>query len=103
VEDDRRGEPKAAGLGPRRAGRGRAGAVSAGLAEELALLRVLVGRLLAERPCPWRQLLEALALVVRAQALELRRAAGGSETDPAAIGRVLASLDGLLGQGQDDE
>jgi hypothetical protein len=74
-----------------------------GLGEELALLRVLVGRLLAERPRPWRQLLEALALVVRAQALEIRRAAGGSETDPAAIGRVLASLDGLLGQGQDDE
>jgi hypothetical protein len=37
------------------------------------------------------------------QALEVRRAGGVAEADPGAIGRVLASLDGLLGQGQDDE
>jgi len=65
---------------------------------------VLVGRLLAERPRPWRQLLEALALVVRAQALEVRRTAAVAEADPAAIGRVLAAMDGLLwGAGQDED
>lgn len=68
-----------------------------GLSEELALLRVLVHRLVAERPIPWRTLLEALVLVVRAAGVEVRRGGGdGGAAGGPALDRLLDQLDALM-------